>query len=78
MYRTRRIPFIQSRAAWQLNVATLAVSTIGIVIPFTIIGTELGMRPLPGIYFAFLVMIIISYCLLSQLTKFIYIKIYHR
>ncbi|WP_368486742.1 magnesium-translocating P-type ATPase [Spiroplasma sp. DGKH1] len=78
MYRTRRIPFIQSRAAWQLNVATLAVSTIGIVIPFTIIGTELGMRPLPGIYFAFLVMIIISYCLLSQLAKFIYIKIYHR
>ena len=35
MIRTRRIPFIQSRAAWPLIVMTLLVMVVGIALPFS-------------------------------------------
>ena len=34
MIRTRRIPFLQSRAAWPLMVMTLAVVCLGLFLPF--------------------------------------------
>ncbi|WP_205419640.1 hypothetical protein, partial [Klebsiella pneumoniae] len=35
MIRTRRIPFIQSRAAWPLIVMTGIVMALGIALPFS-------------------------------------------
>ena len=45
--RTNRIPFLQSRASWQLMVTTAAIMAIGVWLPFSPIGPWLGFTPLP-------------------------------
>jgi Mg2+-importing ATPase len=67
--RTAKIPFLQSRPSLIMALVTLCVMSIGIMIPFTPIGSALGMVPLPGLYFAWLAAIMIGYCTLTQLMK---------
>ena len=74
MIRTRRIPFIQSRASWQVTGLTLLIMVIGIGIPFTSLGASIGLEPLPWSYFPWLAGILLSYCVLTQLIKNWYIK----
>ena len=74
MIRTRKIPFIQSRATWPVLVATAVIMLLGIVIPFTKFGEYLGFVSLPGSYFLWLIGILLCYCGLTQLVKVWYIK----
>jgi Mg2+-importing ATPase len=67
--RTAKVPFLQSRPSLAMALVTLCVIGIGIVIPFTPIGSALSMVPLPGIYFVWLAAILIGYCILTQLIK---------
>lgn len=78
MIRTRKIPFIQSRASWPVMITTLAVMVVGIIIPFSAIGASVGLVPLPWSYFPWLVGILSGYCLLTQTMKNWYIRKYHR
>lgn len=78
MIRTRRIPFIQSRASWLVMTTTLAVMAVGIIIPFSGLGASIGLVPLPWSYFPWLVGILSGYCLLTQTVKNWYIRKYHR
>lgn len=74
MIRTRKIPFIQSRATWPVIGMTTLVMIIGIVIPFTSFGASIGLQALPLNYFPWLVGILLSYCVLTQLVKNWYIR----
>lgn len=74
MIRTRKIPFIQSRATWPVIGMTSLVMIIGIAIPFTSFGASIGLQALPLSYFPWLVGILLSYCVLTQLVKNWYIK----
>lgn len=74
MIRTRKIPFIQSRATWSVIGMTTLVMVIGIVIPFTSFGASIGLQALPLSYFPWLVGILLSYCVLTQLVKNWYIR----
>ena len=74
MIRTRKIPFIQSCASWQVTGLTFLIMAIGILIPFTPFGTSIGLQPLPLEYFPWLAGILLSYCVLTQLVKNWYIK----
>lgn len=67
--RTRRLPFVESRASAPLTILTLAVMLAGLVIPFTAFGSTLGLGPLPAAYFGWLVLILISYVALAQMVK---------
>jgi Mg2+-importing ATPase len=67
--RTRRVPFLQSRASGALLAATGLVVAAGVAIPFTALGASLGMQPLPARYFPWLVLILIGYGVLGQLMK---------
>ena len=67
--RTRRVPFLQSRASGPLLATTGLVVGAGVVIPFTGLGASLGMQPLPAQYFPWLVLILVSYGVLGQLMK---------
>ena len=78
MIRTKKIPFIQSRAAKPVLILTGIVMTIGIAIPFTSFGKQFGLVPLPPTYFIWLVMILLSYSILTQVVKNIYIKKFNR
>ena len=74
MIRTRKIPFIQSRATWPVIGMTTLVMDIGIVIPFTSFGASIGLQALPLSYFPWLMGILLSYCVLTQLIKNWYIR----
>lgn len=74
MIRTEKIPFIQSRASTPLMLMTFLIMGIGIIIPFTGLGTYIGLVPLPGNYFPWLVGILLAYSTLTQIVKNIYIK----
>jgi P-type Mg2+ transporter len=78
MIRTRRIPFLQSIASAPVLALTTAIIIIGMLIPFTPVGSKLGMVALPGVYFGWLALTVLTYCVLTQLVKLIYIKRYGR
>ncbi len=72
--RTRKIPFFQSRASIALSLTTASVMTAGIWIPFSQFGRSLGFVPLPWAYFPWLIVILMSYCVLAQLAKTWFIR----
>lgn len=77
MIRTRRIPFIQSRASWPVLITTVSIMAIGVIIPYSKLGATIGLVPLPWAYFPWLIGILFSYCLLTQVVKNWYVKKYN-
>lgn len=73
MLRTQKIPFIQSCAALPVMLTTGIIIVLGIYIPFSPLGHFIGLQPLPLAYFPWLVAILMSYCVLTQLMKRFYI-----
>ena len=78
MIRTRKIPFIQSRASWSVMLLTFSIMALGICIPFTKFGSSIGLMPLPLSYFPWLIVILLSYCILTQIIKNWYIKRFNK
>jgi len=76
MIRTRRVPFIQSRAAWPLIVMTLMVIMVGIALPFSPLASYLQLQALPLAYFPWLIAILAGYMTLTQLVKGFYSRRY--
>ncbi|MCX8618787.1 magnesium-translocating P-type ATPase [Gilliamella sp. B2923] len=74
MLRTQKIPFIQSTAAFPVIVMTMLIMAVGIYIPFSPMGSLIGLEPLPWSYFPWLIATLLSYCVVAQLMKRIYIK----
>lgn len=74
MIRTRKIPFIQSWATAPVVALTSLVMLVGIAIPFTPFAPVLKLSPLPIAYFPWLFGILLSYCLLTQYVKTLFIK----
>jgi Mg2+-importing ATPase len=78
MIRTRRIPFVRSMASAPVLALTLAIMIVGIVIPFSPLGARIGMTGLPMAYFGWLAITLVSYCVLTQVVKTLYIRRYRR
>ena len=76
MIRTMRIPFIQSRAAWPVGLMTLVVVAIGIYLPMGALAPYFKLEALPGMYFVFLVAVLLAYMGLTQVMKKWYIRRY--
>ncbi|MFV8266212.1 magnesium-translocating P-type ATPase [Mycolicibacterium peregrinum] len=74
MLRTQKIPFIQSTAALPVLLATGTVCVLGILIPFSPLGAAVGLQPLPWAYFGWLAATLVSYCVVAQTVKTIYIR----
>ncbi|MCQ4922686.1 magnesium-translocating P-type ATPase [Tissierella carlieri] len=74
MIRTKKIPFLQSRASTPLMIMTFIIISVGILIPYTEFGTYIGLVPLPASYFPWLIGILLAYSILTQIVKNIYIK----
>jgi P-type Mg2+ transporter len=66
--RTSGNPF-RSRPSPALTATTLGIVLIGIVLPFTPVGKDLGFTPLPAIYFLFLAGATLTYLLLVEIAK---------
>ena len=76
MIRTKKVPFLQSRASYPVLILTMTIMIIGVAIPFTTLGTYLGFQVLPLSYFPWLIGILLCYCSLTQVVKKLYIKKY--
>ncbi|WP_176014006.1 magnesium-translocating P-type ATPase [Victivallis sp. Marseille-Q1083] len=76
LIRTPKIPFMQSRASLPVFLLTFAGIAFLTVIPFTPLGGVLGLTPLPGIYFFWLLLTIVLYMFAAQAVKKNYIRRY--
>jgi len=74
MIRTQKIPFIQSSATAPVLFTTVLVMLAGILLPFTPVGHSIGLVSLPWAYFPWLIGILLTYCVLTQIVKTWYIK----
>ena len=76
MLRTPKVPFLRSRASWQVTGLTSLGILAGTCIPFTTVGGDLDMMPLPGAFFPWLFATLAAYMLLTTTLKGIFIKKY--
>ena len=67
--RTNKVPFIQSRASWQLIMTSGAIMLVGMWLPSSPIGYWLGLVPLPPQYWPFLLITLLLYVALTQAVK---------
>jgi P-type Mg2+ transporter len=67
--RTNLIPFIQSRASWQLTMTTLLIMAFGAWLPFSPLAPTLGFVPLPPLFWWLLLATLLCYVGLTQLIK---------
>ena len=76
MIRTPKLPFIQSRASWQVILLTTIGICVGTVIPYTPLGDLIGMLKMPLYYFPCLIAIILCYMVLATVVKKLFIRRY--
>ncbi|AHI52501.1 magnesium-translocating P-type ATPase [Spiroplasma culicicola] len=74
MYRTEKIPFIQSNASWQVICSTIFVCAMAIVIPYSPINHYVGMETPPLAFLPIALSFVIAYIALAQLVKMGYIR----
>ena len=67
--RTNLIPFIQSRASWQLTTTTVIIMAIAAYLPFSPLAGFLGFVPLPPLYWMLLLLTLVCYVALTQIVK---------
>ncbi len=67
--RTKKIPFIQSRASPVMFFFTLLVMAIGVVLPYSPAAHFLGLVPLPAIYWAWIAGFLAIYSGLTHMVK---------
>jgi Mg2+-importing ATPase len=72
--RTRKIPFIQSRAALPVFLSTIGAFVVGFVLMFSPLGAVVQMHRVNPLFFIWWVGIIIAYILLLQFGKWVYYR----
>jgi P-type Mg2+ transporter len=60
---------LRSRPSRPLAITTLTIVAIGILLPYTPLAGPLGFKPLPPLYFLFLIGMVVIYLLLVELVK---------
>ncbi len=76
LIRTRRIPFLQSRASLPLLVSTVLVMALGVALPMSPLAPAFDMRALPLGYFSWLALILMGYVCLVQVVKSAWVRRY--
>jgi Mg2+-importing ATPase len=67
--RTNLLPFVQSRASWQLTLTTVLILAFGAYLPYSGLAGTLGFVPLPPLFWPLLMVTLICYVGLTQLVK---------
>jgi Mg2+-importing ATPase len=72
--RTNKIPFIQSRASWQLILTSVIIVAVGAWLIVSPLANALGFVPLPPMYWLYLAIMLLGYAILTQLVKTWFIR----
>ena len=67
--RTKKIPFIQSRASPIMLFFTLLIMAIAVYLPYSPLAGFLGFVPLPAIYWAWIAGFLVLYSVLTHFVK---------
>jgi P-type Mg2+ transporter len=67
--RTRKIPFIQSRASPVMFLFTLLIMGIAVYLPYSPLAGLLGFVPLPAIFWLWIAGFLVIYCAITHLVK---------
>jgi Mg2+-importing ATPase len=67
--RTKKIPFIQSRASWPLILTSVIIVTLGAWLTISPLAGTLGFVTLPPSYWLYLSGLMVGYVILTQLVK---------
>ncbi|HVN72121.1 MAG TPA: HAD-IC family P-type ATPase, partial [Desulfomonilia bacterium] len=67
--RTKRLPFIQSRASLPMTFTTLVIMIIGMWLPYSPIAASFGFVPLPISYWAWIASFLLMYGVLTHKVK---------
>lgn len=78
LLRTSKIPFLQSCPSWQLFSTTVLITGIGVLIPYTVLGSTIGLTTILPIFYSYLAAVVVTYFFASQLVKIFYIKVNKR
>ena len=76
MIRTSKLPFIKSRASIQLILSSLVVGIIAILLVFSTVSRGFDLAMLPLSYAPWLILLLLGYCVATQLFKVVYMRIY--
>ena len=74
--RTNKIPFIESRPSRVLVLSTLSIVMVGMILPFTFLGTYFNFTPLPPLFFGILILMSAVYLLMVQFIKNLFLRRY--
>ncbi len=74
--RTAKTPFIESNSSKAVYATSIGLSLMAILIPFTFIGSYIGLVSIPLRYFTIILLVPVLYCLLATIVKKQYIKKY--
>jgi Mg2+-importing ATPase len=72
--RTGKIPFKDSKPSLPLVMTTMLICVAGIILPYTILGQQFQMNPMPSNYWYGLAVLLPCYLLLTQLVKMWFVK----
>ncbi|KAI9222685.1 magnesium-translocating P-type ATPase [Blastocladiella britannica] len=75
--RTALVPFVQTRASNAVLATTGVMAMIAIYLPFSPVAPALSMLPWPVMFLPFLVLSLVGYVFLVQVTKVFYIRKFH-
>jgi Mg2+-importing ATPase len=67
--RTKRIPFVQSRASAPMMFMSLLIAGIGAILPYSPLAGYLGLAPLPAIYWAWIAGFLVLYSAITHKVK---------
>ena len=67
--RTKKIPFIQSRASWPLIATSLIIVGVGAWLTVSPLAGTLGFVALPPTFWLYLIGVLVGYVILTQLVK---------
>ena len=74
--RTAKKPFIESHASWPVYMSTIIICFVAIMLPYTTLGSLIGLVPVTLNYLNIIIGIPVLYCVVALFTKKIYIKKY--
>ncbi len=74
--RTNKIPFIESRASWQLIATSLIIVAVGAWLTVSPLANTLGFVALPPLYWLLLAIMLLCYLILTQLVKTWFVRRY--
>ncbi|MDA8164585.1 MAG: magnesium-translocating P-type ATPase [Desulfobacteraceae bacterium] len=74
--RTRHVPFFGSQASLHMTMTTLAVMAVGAWLPYSPFARDLGMVPLPPVYWLWIAGFLLGYALLTHTVKRWFFKRY--